>query len=43
MEKQKIKEIIEEIPQYKVNKIANEIAIRITNVFTELKSNMMNY
>ena len=30
-------EIIEEIPQYKVNKIANEIAIRITNVFTELK------
>ena len=32
-----IKEIIEEIPQYKVNKIANEIAIRITNVFTELK------
>lgn len=37
MEEQKIKEIIEEIPQYKVNKIANEIAIRITNVFTELK------
>ena len=37
MEEQKIKEIIEEMPQYKVNKIANEIAIRITNVFTELK------
>ena len=37
MNEQKIKEIIEEIPQYKVNKIANEIAIRITNVFTELK------
>lgn len=37
MENQKIKEIIEEMPQYKVNKIANEIAIRITNVFTELK------
>lgn len=37
MEEQKIKEIIEEIPQYKVNKIANEIAIRISNVFTELK------
>ena len=29
MEEQKIKEIIEEMPQYKVNKIANEIAIRI--------------
>ena len=37
MNEQMIKEIIEEIPQYKVNKIANEIAIRITNVFTELK------
>lgn len=37
MKEQKIKEIIEEIPQYKVNKIANEIAIRITNVFTELR------
>lgn len=37
MEEQKIKEIIEEIPQYKVNKIANEVAIRITNVFPELK------
>lgn len=37
MENQKIKEIIEEIPQYKVNKIANEIAIRIINVFSNLK------
>ena len=37
MGEQKIREIIEEIPQYKVNKIANEIVIRITNVFTELK------
>ena len=37
MEEQKIREIIEEIPQYKVNKIANEVAIRIINVFTELK------
>lgn len=37
MENQKIKEIIEEIPQYKVNKIANEIAIRIINVFSDLK------
>ena len=33
MEEQKIKEIIEEIPQYKVNKIANEVARRIVNVF----------
>lgn len=39
MEDQKIKEIIEEIPQYKVNKIANEIAIRIINVFNTLKDN----
>lgn len=37
MEEQKIKEIIEEMPQYKVNKIANEIAIRIINVFGNLK------
>ena len=37
MEEQKIKEEIEEIPQYKVNKIANEITIRITNVFPKLK------
>ena len=33
MEEKKIKEIIEEIPQYKVNKIANEVARRIVNVF----------
>lgn len=33
MEEQMIKEIIEEIPQYKVNKIANEVARRIVNVF----------
>ena len=33
MEEQMIKEIIEDIPQYKVNKIANEIARRIVNVF----------
>lgn len=33
MEKQKITNIIEEIPQYKVNKIANEVARRIVNVF----------
>ena len=33
MEEQMIKEIIEEIPQYKVNKIANEVARRIINVF----------
>ena len=38
MEEQKIKEIIEEIPQYKVNKIANENAKRITNVFKELNN-----
>ena len=33
MEEQMIKGIIEEIPQYKVNKIANEVARRIVNVF----------
>ena len=37
MEEQKIKEIKEELPQYKTNKIANEVAIRIVNVFSELK------
>lgn len=33
MENQKIINIIEEVPQYKVNKIANELARRIVNVF----------
>ena len=33
MEEQMIKEIIEEIPQYKVNKKENKIARRIVNVF----------
>ena len=33
----KIKEVKEELPQYKTNKIANEVAIRIVNVFSELK------
>ena len=37
MEEQKIKEIVEELPQYKTNKIANEVAIRMVNVFPELK------
>lgn len=37
MEEQKIKEIKEELPQYKTNKIANEVAIRVVNVFSELK------
>lgn len=37
MEEQKIKDIVEELPQYKTNKIANEVAIRIVNVFPELK------
>ncbi len=37
MDEQKIKEIVEELPQYKINKIANEVAIRIINIFPELK------
>ena len=42
MEEQKIKDIIKEIPQYKITKIANEISIRITNVFTNLKAQQDN-